>query len=498
MPSSTFTPKPLEAISADSMQVYTSLPIATNHPPPSDLAEVKHHLLGFFPPEAEFTVVEFVEKSAEIIEGLRKRGEKGVIVVGGTGYYVSSLLWQGTLTPGNKVPVDSDSASEGEDKTFAEETANVADLAKDTVPDDTGDRPEVADSTDLHIRIRTALSAPGTSSSDLHSLLTLADPAIAAVRHPNDARRVRRSLEVFLSSGRQSDLWAAQQEARVGVKSTLRYRSVLFWCWSSPETLDPRLDSRVDTMLERGMLGELNGMREVLEQAQLPGSKKNADGKVEVDWTRGVAQAIGFKEFSGYLGFSSDDVDSGAEAGSEEALAQGIEATKQRTRKYARTQQQWLRNKLVPGLLGESVVGFGESRKRAGEAHAIDVDATSWDNVVASAANVVVAFSTALPVPEPVSASGTLAELLPPAPKPSNPLERTQHHCDICTDHLGQPRLLMDDREWEAHLTSRGHKAAVKRRREMDENPIFKAKAEEAMKKRVELAREKEQGRSVS
>lgn len=436
------------------MQVYSSLPIATNHPPPEDLEEIPHHLLGFLDHKKEFTVVEFVENSLEIIERIRRNGGRGVVVVGGTGYYISSLLWEGTLVAGSRFGGGSEDGSETEDEIC------------DTLPSSI----ESSDPSNLRTRIAKALADPTTPSRTLHALLSLADPHVALLRHPNDDRKIRRSLQIFLTSGPQSEVWA-EQRARRERGSLLRYRTLLFWTYSAPEKLNPRLDGRVDTMIQRGMLAELQSV--AVKASELPGWR---DG--HLDWTRGIAQAIGFKEFASYLGLSEAPLDKSA------ALQAGIEATKLRTRRYAKTQGQWLRNKLVPALLDENR-GFLDTDKLSGRAVALDVDSASWVGIVDRAVSIAEEFLGQKS--GPVDMDPILSSLLPPSSRPTQK-DLTAQLCEICTDHLGNPRRLSGAAEYARHLTSRGHKAALERRKEMERNPIYREKVEEEMRRRRKAA----------
>lgn len=470
------TSKPFEIISADSMQVYSTLPIATNHPPPEDLAAVKHHLLGFLPSESEFTVVDFVSQSLQIIEGIRNRGGRGVVVVGGTGYYISSLLWEGMLTPGDKVlpgEANEGDAGIGEPSNPSTDTYSASEAA------DAEHDPATAD---LRRRIRAALLDANSPAASLHSLLSQADPPLAQIRHPNDVRRVRRALEVFLSSGPQSQLWQ-QQKAQRQEGTMLRYRTALFWCHSDPKYLDPRLDTRVDKMLERGMLDELRVVKEIAVAGRLPCSVQKPDGTYETDWTRGIAQAIGFKEFAPYLGLTPTDMSP------EEALKAGVEDTKLRTRRYAKTQQKWLRNKLVPILLKEAERHIEGGEKKGGGAWAVDVDAEPWQKVVDRACHTALDFFVSTPGKQQLDP--VLASLLSTSDSSDQgPSENVQPMlpCPVCTDHLGKSKMVMGGHEWAVHLKSKGHKAAERRKKEMEGNPVYKAKAEEAQRRRAEEA----------
>ena len=80
-----------EIVSADSMQIYRGMDIATAKPTPEELAAVPHHLIGFLPPEQSFSVADYVDAARRVIGDIHSRG-KLPVVVGGTGLYVTSLL----------------------------------------------------------------------------------------------------------------------------------------------------------------------------------------------------------------------------------------------------------------------------------------------------------------------------------------------------------------------------------------------------------------------
>ena len=81
-----------EILSADSMQVYKGLDIITNKVTAEEQSECPHHLIDFVSPLKEFSVVEFRNMAVPLIEDIKKRG-KIPIVVGGTNYYIESVLW---------------------------------------------------------------------------------------------------------------------------------------------------------------------------------------------------------------------------------------------------------------------------------------------------------------------------------------------------------------------------------------------------------------------
>ena len=80
-----------DIVVADSMQVYEGLAIVTNQPDAAQRACARHHLVGFVPPQSEFTVAEYARVAHEAIDGLR-RGGRAVVVEGGSGLYLRAAL----------------------------------------------------------------------------------------------------------------------------------------------------------------------------------------------------------------------------------------------------------------------------------------------------------------------------------------------------------------------------------------------------------------------
>ncbi len=80
-----------EVISADSMQIYKGMQIATAKPSEEEKQGIPHHLMDFLPPDQTYSVSSFVSDAKKCIEDITSRGNLPVIV-GGTGLYIDSLL----------------------------------------------------------------------------------------------------------------------------------------------------------------------------------------------------------------------------------------------------------------------------------------------------------------------------------------------------------------------------------------------------------------------
>lgn len=141
----------------------------------------------------------------------------------------------------------------------------------------------------------------------VHMLLAERDPASAELIHPNNSRRVIRALEML-------DEGVSYEQQHSGLKSREPHYAATIWGLTmSRERLYGRIESRVDKMLEDGLVEEVAGLREC--------------GLV-ADSTAG--QAIGYKEVLAFLDGSC-------------SLDEAVSTIKRRTRHYAKRQLSWLR-----------------------------------------------------------------------------------------------------------------------------------------------------------
>ncbi|MCM1299616.1 MAG: tRNA (adenosine(37)-N6)-dimethylallyltransferase MiaA [Firmicutes bacterium] len=194
-----------EIISADSMQIYKGMDIASAKPSEEEMGGIPHYMIDFLPPNKPFSVADYVEQARKCIDDIHSRG-KLPIIVGGTGLYISSLI--------NNIKFDdtgSDFAFREKAKKFAEEKGNDA----------------------------------------LWRELNKVDPVTALRLHPNNLNRVIRALEVYHISG--STISSAQQESR---REDSPYRACYIMPDYSRDVLYERINNRVDVMLEKGLLAE--------------------------------------------------------------------------------------------------------------------------------------------------------------------------------------------------------------------------------------------------
>ncbi|ELT88314.1 hypothetical protein CAPTEDRAFT_89789 [Capitella teleta] len=282
-----------EIISADSMQVYKSLDIVTNKVSAEEQRICPHHLLDVVSPLQRFNVIDFRDAALDAISRIHSR-QNVPIIVGGTNYYIEALLWKNLVAKSSAELRTDASCSD--------------DISKWTTP-------------------------------RIYDKLLEVDPMTAKRYHPHDRRKLLRALEVYFMEGRTlSDVLTEQHSEEGGgpLSGPLRFpEPCIIWVQCEKEVLNDRTDKRVDEMVEMGLL------REMLDfHVDYNVNHIREDG----EYTLGIFQSIGFKEFHQYLILSDEERDS--EAG-KEMLLKGIEDMKRATRRYARRQQSWMNNRFL-------------------------------------------------------------------------------------------------------------------------------------------------------
>ncbi|KTG39310.1 hypothetical protein cypCar_00007433 [Cyprinus carpio] len=120
---------------------------------------------------------------------------------------------------------------------------------------------------------------------------------MAAILHPHDARKIARSLQVYMETGVPHSRLLEEQQGQDGgdcLGGPLRFQNpCIFWLHYETNVLDERLDKRVDQMLLLGLIDELKDFHQRFNDKKL---KENSQ-----DYQRGIFQSIGFKEFHEYL-----------------------------------------------------------------------------------------------------------------------------------------------------------------------------------------------------
>ncbi|XP_020298236.1 tRNA dimethylallyltransferase, mitochondrial-like, partial [Pseudomyrmex gracilis] len=140
-----------------------------------------HHMLDIVDPLTNFTVTDFRNKALPIIDNLLARS-KLPIVVGGTNYYIESLLWEILITE------PKDRSARAESAPGASVANRSDDRCKDEQndDDDEDDNDEAAPSKRLKFDARLC----GDTNEELHRKLMEVDPEMAHKLHPNNRRKV--------------------------------------------------------------------------------------------------------------------------------------------------------------------------------------------------------------------------------------------------------------------------------------------------------------------
>jgi tRNA dimethylallyltransferase len=386
------------------MQLYEGLPIITNKMPENERKGIPHHLLGCIGlEEPTWTVGQFVSKARETIQGIRDRGRLPILV-GGTHYYTQALLFKDQI-------IEQGETSTAEASPILQESTEVI-LAK----------------------------------------LKELDPVIASRWHPNDRRKIQRSLEICLKTGKPaSQIYAEQKlskespeildnkdEVILDGSPSLIEPTLVLWVHAAAEALKERLNSRVLDMVRTGLLDEVKTLDEIL-------AAKEAS-KEPVDRTRGIWVSIGYKEFEDYqLSLRSG---TSTPALLEKLKYQGIERTQAATRQYSKRQIRWIRIKLLNAL------------SNAGASNSIFLldgsNIKQWQKTVAEPGiELTRQFLHHETLPNPLTMSAAAEELL--SLKAEDLAQRPdlweKKICDACGGVV-----CVTAATWETHLKSKGHK----------------------------------------
>jgi tRNA dimethylallyltransferase len=428
-----------EIINGDAMQMYRGLPIITNQIPIAERKGIPHHLLSCVDLEAEaWRISHFKKEALRLITEIRSRG-KLPILVGGTHYYTQAVLFKDQL-------VSEGSGSDVEDGVDADGAGY------DEIPS-TSEKWPILD------------SPPEVLMEKLKEV----DPVMAARWHPKDARKIRRSLEIYFQTGRPaSEIYAEQQAQKEKAVSEceglLRFdNTLIFWVHAEKDVLNARLDARVDDMVQQGLLDEAESMFEVLQRKEEQG--------VTVDLTRGVWVSIGFKELDPYFTARRKAEMSGEEL---DALrSRCIEAIRTATRQYGGSQVKWIRNKLWRAL-----AEAGMTRRL----YLLDSsDVSQWDGCITEPSEQI--FQSMLQgdtTPDPKSLSMLAKTVLgakeeQAQAQPGSAMK--SFTCDVCG------KTVVGDEQWEIHLKSYSHKRGVKSAaRKAERDAYFRMKELEAQK----------------
>lgn len=196
-----------EIISADSMQIYEYMDIGSAKVTYEEMDGVKHYLIDEVKPDYPFSVSEFKERANKYIEEISKKGKK-VIVTGGTGLYLNSLIYN-------------------------------MDFAKSDANDE------------LREQLSKELEENGIDY--MHNKLREIDEDSANRIHKNNTKRVIRALEVALSGNKMNDF-------SNDLKYNEKYEPIIIVLNRDREHLYERINKRVDIMMENGLIEEVKNL----------------------------------------------------------------------------------------------------------------------------------------------------------------------------------------------------------------------------------------------
>ena len=252
-----------EIVSADSVQVYRYMNIGSAKIMPEEMRGIPHHLIDILDPKEAYNAVLFQDQARKACDDIRARG-KLPIVCGGTGFYLRALIY---------------------DTAFTDEE------------------------TDEQLRealLKEAETKEGQEA--LYRRLQEADPEYAEGVSPNNIRRVIRALEFYTLTGKKLSEHNREEREKESPYD------LLYLCATLPrETLYNRIDTRVDRMMEAGLLEEVRFLK-------------------DYGCTRGMTsmQALGYKQLYAHLL-------------GERTLDEAVEDIKKETRHFAKRQMTWFR-----------------------------------------------------------------------------------------------------------------------------------------------------------
>lgn len=196
-----------EVVSADSMQIYKEMDIATAKPTIEEMQGIPHHLISILDNDQSFNVADYAKLAKAKIDDIHARG-KLPILAGGTGLYVNAVV---------------DNVDFGE--------------------------------IEFDEKLRSELNkrAEQIGGEALLEELRKVDPQLAATLHPNNTGRIVRGLEVYKTTGKTLTEFKKQSKL---VKSPYKILMIGLTC-RNRENLYERINKRVDIMLENGLVNEV-------------------------------------------------------------------------------------------------------------------------------------------------------------------------------------------------------------------------------------------------
>lgn len=250
-----------EIISADSMQVYRYMDIGTAKIKPEEMEGIPHHLIDVLNPTEDFNVTAFQTMAKQAIHAIYSRG-RIPIVAGGTGFYIQALLYD----------------------IFFEET----------------------EASSYREELTAYYETYGAHA--LHEELKKIDPVSYEEIHENNVKRVIRALEFYHDTG-----YPISEHNKIQRQKESPYDFEYFVLTDDREVLYERIEERIDTMIEQGLIEEVQRLLDY-------GCKPDMVSM----------QGLGYKEIISYLN-------------EECSLEEAVYILKRDTRHFAKRQLTWFR-----------------------------------------------------------------------------------------------------------------------------------------------------------
>lgn len=223
-----------EIVSCDSMQIYKDMDIGTAKPTKEEMQGIKHYLLDFVSPEERYSVANYKKDAKKAIKEIINKG-KTPIVVGGTGLYVDSLIYEIEY---NDIKLDVEYRKE------LEKMAEEQGLEK------------------------------------LYKLAQKIDSKAMEKISVNDRKRIIRVLEIYHATGKTKT--EQEYESR---KKDVEYDYKVFAINWEREKLYERINKRVDIMLEQGLINEVENIQK--KYNKFPTAMQGLGYKEVVDYLNG-------------------------------------------------------------------------------------------------------------------------------------------------------------------------------------------------------------------
>lgn len=224
-----------EIVSADSMQIYKDMNIGTAKPTQEEMQGIKHYLLDCVSPDIRYSVAQYKQDAKSAIKKILSKG-KMPIIVGGTGLYVDSLIYEIEY---NDIKIDENYRKE------LEEIVEKEGLQR------------------------------------LYQMAIKIDPVAMEKISQNDQKRIMRVLEIYKATGKTK----TEQEIE-SRKNPVEYDYKIFAINWDREVLYKRINKRVDIMIEQGLIEEVKNILE--KYKEFPTAMQGLGYKEVVDYLNGL------------------------------------------------------------------------------------------------------------------------------------------------------------------------------------------------------------------